>query len=234
LGKGDEIATFAEHVRQALPRVVGVGLRRQSDGQPPALYPLEEQYLGPNAAQQRRISFALGRAAARDALAELGLDGAMIGRGAGGEPLWPDGIVGAITHSGDLAIAVVGWRTDYAGIGIDIEQQSPGLSAKAARLVCTPAEFAWIDEQPSANRRTMLFSAKEAIFKALFPIERVWLGFGDAELRWQAERDAFEARLLKSAGRDYPVGSMLEVDCRLMEGQVLSTTYALPANRSAM
>jgi 4'-phosphopantetheinyl transferase EntD len=73
----------------------------------------------------------------------------------------------------------------------------------------------------------MLFSAKEAVFKALFPIERIWLGFGDAELTWHAERCGFDARLLKSAGLKYPVGSTLEVACRLAEAMVLSTTYAL-------
>src|SRR5437667_675103 len=155
-----------------MPRPVGLGVRRYSDAELPALYPLEEQYLGPNAAQQRRTSFALGRAAARDALLELGLEALGIGRGTGGEPLWPDGVVGAITHSGDLAIAVVGRSADFAGLGIDVEQQSPGLSARAARLVCTPTESGWVDEVPSSNRRTMLFSAKEAVFKALFPIER--------------------------------------------------------------
>jgi enterobactin synthetase component D len=212
-----------------MPRPVGLGVRRHSDGEVPQLYPLEEQYLGPNAAQQRKLSFALGRAAARDALVELhqGLEGFGIGRGAGGEPVWPDGIVGAITHSGDVAIAVVGRDTDFAGLGIDVEQQSPGLSERAARLVCTPTESAWVDEVASSNRRTMLFSAKEAVFKALFPIERIWLGFGDAELTWHAERCAFEARLLKSAGHGYPVGSTLEVTCRLLETMVLSTTYAL-------
>src|SRR5207249_3754140 len=103
------------------------------------------------------VSFALGRAAARDALVDLGLVELGIGRGGGGEPVWPEGIAGAITHSGDLAIAVVGHDTDFAGLGIDVEQQSPGLSARAARLVCTPTESAWVDEVPSANRRTMLF-----------------------------------------------------------------------------
>ena len=54
-----------------MPRAIGVGVRRHSDGEVPELYPLEEQYLGPNAAQQRKLSFALGRAAARDALRAL-------------------------------------------------------------------------------------------------------------------------------------------------------------------
>jgi 4'-phosphopantetheinyl transferase EntD len=80
----------------------------------------------------------------------------------------------------------------------------------------------------SAVRRTMVFSAKEAIFKAIYPIERVWLGFGDAELTWDARRCAFSARLLKAAGRGYPAGSVLQVTCSLSASQVLSATYALP------
>ena len=160
----------------------------------PALDPLEEMYLGANAAQRRRFFFALGRAAARDALADMNVGPVAIGRGPAGEPVWPDGIVGAISHTGDLAVAIVGRQSDYAGLGVDLEQLSPGLSARAARLVCTPAEMAWVGDAGGTSRGTMLFSAKEAVFKALFPIERVWLGFGDAELEWQPERCAFEAR----------------------------------------
>jgi 4'-phosphopantetheinyl transferase EntD len=217
----------AADARRALPYPVGVGIRRGADANPPPLYPAEETHLGPHAAQRRRFFFALGRAAARDALAELGVAPVAIGRGPAGEPVWPDGIVGAISHTGDLAVAIVGWRSDYAGLGVDLEQLSPGLSARAARLVCTPAEMAWVGEAGGTSRGTMLFSAKEAVFKALFPIERIWLGFGDAELEWQAERCAFDARLLKAASTRYPSGSVLPVQCTLTDAQVLSTTYAL-------
>jgi 4'-phosphopantetheinyl transferase EntD len=75
----------------------------------------------------------------------------------------------------------------------------------------------------------MLFSAKEAVFKALYPIERVWLGFGDAELTWRPEKCAFEARLLKRASSGYASGAVLEVGCTVTDAEVLSTTYALPA-----
>ena len=135
--------------------------------------------------------------------------------------------MGAISHAGDVAIAIVGQQNDYAGLGIDVEQLSRGLTARAARLVCTPAEMEWVNPLADTTRLTMLFSAKEAVFKALFPIEGVWLGFGDAELTWHAERCAFEARLLKAASAAHPRGALLEVRCTVVETNVLSTTYAL-------
>lgn len=80
----------------------------------------------------------------------------------------------------------------------------------------------WVDPGGGTERLAMLFSAKEAIFKALYPIEQVWLGFGDAELSWRAERCAFEARILKSVGDGFPEGFVLEVHSVLTPTQVLS------------
>jgi enterobactin synthetase component D len=218
----------ADDVRRGMPAAVGVGLLQQSSTEALAqIHPEELRYLGPNAAERRQQSFALGRAAARQALAELGVAAVAIAQGRGGEPIWPPGIVGAITHSGDLAIAIAGWRRDYAGLGVDLEQLSPGLSARAAIRICTQAELSWLETVDPRRYGTMLFSAKEAVFKALFPIEGVWLGFGDAELTWQPERCAFAARILKSAGAAYPAGSILEVHCTVTEAEVLSGTYAL-------
>jgi len=221
------VAELADIVRCGMPFPIGVGVRHRTDGTP-ALHALEEQSLGPKAVERRRVYFSMGRAAARDALAELGIYGVAIERGPSGEPLWPAGSVGAISHAGDLAIAIVGKASHYAGLGIDIEQLSRGLTARAARLVCTPAEMEWVNPEADTTRLTMLFSAKEAVFKALFPIEGVWLGFGDAELTWQPERCAFEARLLKTASSAHPRGALLEVRCSVVGENVLSTTYALP------
>jgi 4'-phosphopantetheinyl transferase EntD len=223
------MADLAETARRGMPFPIGVGIRHRADGTPP-LHALEEQSLGPKALERRRVYFSMGRAAARDALAELDIYGVAIGRGPSGEPLWPDGVVGAISHAGDVAIAIVGQQSDYAGLGIDIEQLSRGLTARAARLVCTPAEMEWVNPDADTTRLTMLFSAKEAVFKALFPIEGVWLGFGDAELTWHPERHAFEARLLKTASAAHQRGALLEVRCSVTGEDVLSTTYALPGH----
>jgi 4'-phosphopantetheinyl transferase EntD len=89
--------------------------------------------------------------------------------------------------------------------------------------------MAWADPESGTTRLTMLFSAKEAVFKAVYPIARVWLGFADAELEWRSERRAFEARVLKSIGEGYPVDFRLEVQCTVADGWVLSTA-SVPAS----
>ena len=113
-----------EDVHRGLPWPVGVGIRTVSEGEVPTLWPGEEELLGPKALERRRAYFALGRAAARDALAVLGIAPVALGRGTAGEPLWPEGIVGAITHAGDTAVALVGRKTDYAGLGVDEDSVS--------------------------------------------------------------------------------------------------------------
>ena len=215
----------AELIRSGLERSVGIGIRRFSDfvdGLPP-LEPEEEEALGPRAIERRRRFFALGRAAAREALAELGVERTPIGRGPGGEPLWPRGFVGAISHAGDLALVLVGRRSDYVGLGVDVEEVARGPSPRAARLICRPHEMEWADVDSGTERLAMVFSAKEAVFKALYPIEQVWLGFSDAELTWRPERCSFDARILKSVGERYPAGFALEVHSALTATQVLST-----------
>jgi 4'-phosphopantetheinyl transferase EntD len=156
---------------------------------------------------------------------DLGHPEVAVGRGSAGEPCWPADLVGAISHSGDIAIAIVGRKAEYAGLGVDIEQLGRGMSQAAARIVCLPNEMGWVDLASGSTRLTMLFSAKEAVFKATYPIERVRLWFTDAELAWRPNERTFDARLLKSIGTGYPVGHRLQVRCANTETQVLSATF---------
>lgn len=214
------------HLRRGLPRRVGVGLRVvEGATTPPGLLEGEAEAVGPRAVAQRRTLFAFGRAAARDALGQLGVAPVAIRRGAGGEPLWPDGIVGAISHTHSMAVALVGWRSDYAGLGVDVEELGRGVDARIARLVARPAEMAWVNPEAGLERLIMLFSAKEAIFKALYPVEQVWFGFADAELSWDPQRHVFQATLLKAVAARYPVGTCVEVACTLGATWVASTAF---------
>jgi 4'-phosphopantetheinyl transferase EntD len=221
-----------DHVRRGLPAPVGVGIRSLAEmgREPPPLWESEAQALGTTAVHVRRLLFALGRAAARDALRQLEFEEVAIRRGAGGEPIWPPGVVGSISHSREVALAVVGRRAEYTGLGLDIEELARGPSPRAARLVCRPAELEWVAAEPGAPRLMMLFSAKEAVFKALYPIAGVWLGFADAELAWRADAGAFRARVRKSVGAGFAAGFELDVPCTVGDGWVLSVAF-VPARR---
>lgn len=216
-------ALSADLLRRAFPRPVGIGLLA---GEPPAPWPEEAALLGPRAVEKRRRQFALGRAAARLALADAGLPLAPVGKGANGEPLWPEGVVGAISHTGEVGLAVVARAADYRGVGVDLEAGGADLDARAERLFCLPEEQAWVDADNrahAAERRIALFSAKEAVFKALYPLEHVYLGYRDALLT--PHPDGFEARLLKAAGGDFLAGFTLRVWCWRLDDLVVSATW---------
>ena len=120
----------------------------------------------------RRAEFAAGRAVARAALASLGAPPGPVPRGPAGEPVWPGGVVGSITHCAGYRACAVGLARDLAAIGIDAEPclaLADGLLAEVAGA----AERAWLAELSTASPGVpwdrVLFCAKEAVYKAWYP-----------------------------------------------------------------
>jgi enterobactin synthetase component D len=116
-----------------------------------------------------------GRSCASEAIRRLtGLAGATIGTGDGGEPLWPEGTTGSITHKNGFVWAAVARLQNAAGLGIDVEQiVEPARAERMSRLVLLPEERnVGTDTLDPALRFTLIFSIKEAIFKCLYPIVR--------------------------------------------------------------
>ncbi|MGH2363385.1 MAG: 4'-phosphopantetheinyl transferase family protein [Chloroflexota bacterium] len=191
----------------------------------PELLGEERALLSERAVPRRRLQFQLGRAAAHEALQGAGHPACPIGRGVRGEPLWPDNIVGAITHTDDVAIAAVAPRSYSAGIGIDLEAIAH-LSKSIDHLVYTSDEQAWIaaadGEAQARCRRAQLFSAKEAIFKAVYPASGQWLDYLDASLRWCSIRQVFSAAIPNWHG------PALEIGCQTLGPYVFTATW-LPA-----
>jgi 4'-phosphopantetheinyl transferase EntD len=176
--------------------VVGV-----ETAEPPALdalHPEERAALG-DAADGRVREFAAGRSCARRALVALGHPEVPIGRGSDRQPLWPNGVVGSITHCRGYCAAVAAHRVEYAGLGVDAEPHEP-LPDGVAERIARPPELAW-----AAGRTDgvcwdrLLFSAKEAVFKAWYPLTERWLGFEDASIRFDADKQTFRADLLAGA-----------------------------------
>jgi len=191
----------------------------------------EAAALSERAVGVRRRDFNLGRLAARRALLEIRGAAPPVRRADDGRPLWPDDVVGTISHSAGVAVAAVAPRGRCAGIGVDIEHLDRTLKTDITRRVCTEGERPWVSGEPGNARLLMLFAAKEVVFKCLYPIERVYLDFHDAQLRWRPEADAFEVELLRAAAPAYPVGARFTVGCRRVEG--FAFAYAALADASS-
>jgi len=189
-----------------------------------ALYPQELELLSPKAVQKRRVEFCLGRVAAHSALKKINLYNLPVLKGNNNEPLWPSGVVGAISHCDGIALAAVAPKEKAAGIGIDIEIIDPQKIDDIAKEVCTRRELAWVNKRidQKFERMFMIFSAKESIFKAFFPLTSIFLDFLDAELVWNEDKGSFSGDLLKSAGRNYAKGYTFEVGCRIINNYIFT------------
>ena len=137
-----------------------------------------------NAAPLRRDEFAAGRAAARGALATLAIAPVPIPRAADRRPLWPNGIIGSISHTDGIAAAIVGHNQPTAGVGLDIEGDAP-LKKELRKYILTRSEAAARKARPlvaNSSRCKATFAAKEALFKAIYPITGQFFGFLDANV----------------------------------------------------
>jgi 4'-phosphopantetheinyl transferase EntD len=155
-----------------------------TDAPDAVLFP-EEEALLVRAVEKRRREFATGRHCARSALGALGLPPAPILPGEAGAPWWPPGIVGSITHCAGYRAAAVARARDVLTVGIDAEPDQL-LTDEVLALVSLPAERARLRDlataAPGISWDRLLFSAKESVYKAWFPLARRWLGFADADI----------------------------------------------------
>ncbi|MGK0359310.1 MAG: enterobactin synthetase component D [Bradymonadia bacterium] len=172
--------------------------------------------LSPRAVLKRRADFINGRAAAAACLAQLDHPRVAVARAEDRSPIWPAGLVGALTHSGGQALAAVGRGAEWSAIGLDLEHLSGLRRIEIADRVADTAERAWIGDD--RRRLLALFSAKESIFKALYPRFQKWFGFDAVRLR--ATSTGFDALVLQPLDR--PVGSIVPVGVRWMDDAVLT------------
>lgn len=155
---------------------------------PPGLASLpQEQELVARAVAKRRNEFTTVRHCARRALGELGVGPVPILKGEKGEPCWPDGIVGSLTHCQGFRGAVVGRVGVVRSVGIDAEPHEvlPDGVLGAISLPLERAELAVLPGGLHWDR--ILFCAKEATYKAWYPLTHRWLGFEDAHITFGLE-----------------------------------------------
>jgi 4'-phosphopantetheinyl transferase EntD len=168
---------------------------------PPELAPLpEEEPLIAKSVAKRRNEFITVRYCARKALGELGVAPVPILKGEKGEPCWPDGVVGSLTHCAGYRGAAVGRSAGVRTVGIDAEPHDV-LPNGVLDAVSLPAERAELRAMPAGlHWDRILFCAKEATYKAWFPLTKRWLGFEDAHVTFDVDATGtaggFESRIL--------------------------------------
>lgn len=183
-----------------------------------ALFPEELACISPKAVPVRQRDFRLGRSAAHQALRALGHPAVPIRVGPHASPLWPTGIIGSISHAGGYAIALAARQTALQFLGVDVEVRRDQCDPSLVAMVADPVEQQWIGKDP--DRFITLFSAKESIFKALYPSYGDYFDFNAVHL--QPSPQGFLAALRQSLGPRWPVGSTLSVNVCPLEGLILT------------
>jgi 4'-phosphopantetheinyl transferase EntD len=184
-------------IEAILPATVAVAEARNDDVAVD-LFPQEEAIVA-RAVEKRRREFATARACAHRALALLGAEPGPVGAGARGEPLWPDGVVGTIAHCRGYRGCAVARAAQLVTLGIDAEPHEAlpdGLIADLAGAEERERLAELTRAEPEIHWDRLLFSAKEAVYKAWYPLAERWLGFEDAVLTFDPRERTFSARLL--------------------------------------
>jgi 4'-phosphopantetheinyl transferase EntD len=162
------------------------------------LFPQEEAAVS-RAVDVRRKEFATGRACARAALTRLGIPAGPIERGERGSPQWPPNIVGSITHCSGYRAAAVASVVDIITLGVDAEPNEP-LPDGVLDVIALPEEMASLPKlsaaRPDLCWDRLLFSAKESVYKAWFPLTHRWLDFSEALISVGPDAGTFSALLL--------------------------------------
>ncbi len=138
-----------------------------------------------DAVPKRRREFATARALAREGLERFfGLHDFNLLNDKDRAPIWPQGIAGSLSHSSTRAwVALV--DATYGTIGIDGENRDK-LERSLWHLTMYDEEIAYLETLKTSiqeRRALVIFSAKEALYKAQFPWTHKFVDFKAVQIR---------------------------------------------------
>ena len=174
-------------------------------------------------APARAREFAAGRAAARQAMDALGHPPRPVLQGQDRAPVWPAGMTGSITHTKRDCLAVVTDDPDILALGLDMEPAA-AMEPDLWRSILTPEDMYWLAGLGPTQRghfATLIFSAKEAFYKAQYQISRTLIDFHAVDLTPDLTRQRFTARL-RQAVPGLPEGSVIEGRFALLGSAVIT------------
>ena len=219
---------WAQEVIPVLPAGPAATAESYPEAIEAGLFPEEREHIA-SAVAKRRVEFAAVRRCARRALQELGYPPVPILPGEQREPRWPEGVVGSMTHCAGYCAAAVARSGEVSALGIDAEVHAP-LPEGVLDLISIESERALLaeltDRVPGAvHWDRVLFSAKESVYKAWFPLTRRWLGFEQADIELRLD-GTFEARLLTTEEVPAPAAAAGSARSAAAGSGTGSTTFA--------
>jgi 4'-phosphopantetheinyl transferase EntD len=183
---------------------------------------------------RRRTEFTTARNCARVALGRLGCPPVPVLADRLGAPRWPDGVTGSITHCAGYRAAAVALTSDVASLGLDAAPNAPLRDPDMLEIIALDAERARLEElvtaAPGVCWDQLLFSAKEAVYKAWYPLARCWLDFGSADIEIDVRAGTFSARLAVPGPRAPAAPGGIVRGCWLASRELLLTAVVIPGS----
>lgn len=198
----DRLHKVQRAVQAVVEDGIAIAVTDPRDPQPGLM--AEEASAVATAIPKRQKEFAAGRAAARKAMQALGGAPQPILKGADRAPIWPQGWQGSISHKNTLCVAGATQRP--MTLGIDVEEAIP-LNEGLIATICDPTELsgAFLQDHPMLAKR--IFCAKEAAYKAQYPVSEMLFGFDHMHVTFNA--DTFTATFRKPAA-PFAIGDRLQ------------------------
>ena len=155
-----------------------VDYRAISPGDELGLLPDEFDAFAKSVVKVRQASGA-ARIVARELFQRLGQAPGAIPKSTSGAPVWPAGFVGSLAHDSEIAVAALAMRRDFLSLGVDVEP-AEALDPDLLEVVVTATERRQMRDGQFGGR--LLFAVKEAVYKAVYPLDGIFLDHHDVEV----------------------------------------------------
>lgn len=173
---------------------------------------------------KRRAEYLAGRIAAKRLLKKEGVI-CPVGMQSDRSPQWPLGWTGSITHSDKYAISIIAPKSEGVFLGVDMEKFNPKVIKKTAEIFLTSTEKKTLESTGLEFHIALLitFSAKESLFKALYPLTGNYFGFDAARiLEIEEKSQTFTMELLVSLSKKFPIGSQYRGNYNIYNDYVIT------------
>ncbi|RXJ71045.1 phosphopantetheinyl transferase [Veronia nyctiphanis] len=176
--------------------------------------------------KKRQAEYLAGRYLAKLAQERLNGIASEIATGPQREPLWPNGLIGSISHHQSQAVCALTKQSNpEQGIGIDIESvvDEETQAALIKTVVIEEERMLLKNYFTESEGLTAIFSAKESIFKACYPQVKGYFDFLDVQLI-SCSRESFHFIFNKKLSNFINEGNIIPVSIYPQNDTILTFT----------